>query len=208
MIIFVIMLFITGCSQLRSIPKIATPENWKEFDNISMKVSLPSQYTALNREEDFDVMISNLEERGFSDAAQRIQSSRQSILFWAYDSTWTGEGCPPYIQVTRAETTVGEAVMSERNFDAIITQLQTTVGAANGKVIEQERVRWGEILIGHVVTEVPSRCQTTSIYIIPQGQYFYLVAYTAESGELQQLKGVFEQSIGTFSTVYGSENQE
>jgi hypothetical protein len=64
-------------------------------------------------------------------------------------------------------------------------------------------MRWGEILIAHYTTDQTMSCQNTALYIIPQGIYWYFVAYSASKSEFAVMQPSFAQSIATFSSVYG-----
>lgn len=207
--LLVVTLFLTGlasgCTQVRSIPLTTTPEGWEQHQVVSLSLALPKTYTALNNSDDIDAWITSIEEQGaaYRELAQTIANNRQNLLFWAYDSDWKGEGCPPLVQVTRIETNGGGATMSDAAYNSITTQLKTSGEAIHVQITAQERVRWGEILIAHYVTEGQGACRKADIYVIPQGQYFYSIAYSAETSEYEQLTSMFEQSVGTFSTIYG-----
>lgn len=174
---------------------LTIPTNMTRYAGKDVEIYLPSSYVGGDPSKDLPFFLERLETLGteYTKAADFIRDNPSAIPFWAFDT-----------QVNRLGSLTSAVILKERVFSGVTLELYMDISLkqlpSDIKILSRETMQIGKYPAGRVMAEqeVLGAQVEQLMYILKDGNTFWLVIYSTEFGEFEERLPTFEKSVRTF----------
>lgn len=171
------------------------PDDWQLFTAEGMEIWLPASYVGGNLEEDLPVVIETMRTLGpeYEEMADTIEQNPDLYVIIAADSNVTSSGFLTNI------TIAAQPVLSSLTLETYLNALEQQFPSGY-RILESSIIELGEYEAGRMIveTEILNANIRIITFLVMDENDLWMITFTTEAGDFDELLPVFEQSASTF----------